>query len=1044
MDATDDRPFGAVLRAHRVVAGLSQETLAERAHLSRRTISDLERGISTAPYRDTVALLAGALALSESDRAALDDAVRRARSSPAAHHESDRTPADPLLATKLVMPPARGTLAPRPRLIERLQAGVQGPLTLLSAPAGSGKTTLLGAWRASPHGQDLPLAWVSLDEADNDPTRFWRYVLTALDRAAPGAGADALALLHSSDAPALEAALNTLINALTAYAADVVLILDDYHLIEAESIHHMLAFLIAHRPPVLHLLMATRADPPLPLARLRARGDVTELRAADLRFTTEEAAAFLETVMGLTLAPAEVAALEGRTEGWIAGLQLAGLSLQGRPPEDAASFIAAFTGSHRYIVDYLLDEVLLRQSPHVQRFLFQTCILDRLCAPLCAAILDGEDPPAESIAASQEMLETLERHNVFLIALDDERRWYRYHYLFADALRQRRIGHEAVPDVTLLHRRASAWFAQQDLLGEAIDHALAGEDHDRAVALIRRAAPALLAHGETQTLATWLRALPEASLRAAPQLALLYAWLLIDLRDHSGAERYLRYAEAALEDRDALVQDELTARLLFLRDLPPIETAERQAGGAATIRAMIGAARAIVSALHGAPSRAIPQAQAALDDLDDGDVRSRSLAGIGLGLAYLSQGAARPAAVAFRAVAIANRATTYGLFMMLAAVGEASAHRMAGALDRAQATYEQAIAWSMDHAHPSLLAGSLYTGLADLLRERNELDAALDRATEGLRLATELGAAGAGRWIEWHACNLLVLARIKQAQGDLDGALTVVHEARDTLTGFGAISFAAILAAFEAQLCLAQGDLAAAIRWRQSAEAHTEPPRFGLTPQVFVYADEHLAVAPIQALIAQGRASGDPTPLRRALTLLDQLREKAESADPAWLRVKTLALQALACQLLGETAPALAALDQALALARPVGYIRLFVDEGPPMAEMLCQIQARGGASEDVARLLAALDRDAPEAIPRASRAPLGPFPTPGAPTEPLTEREQDVLRLMAVGQSNPEIARALYVEVNTVKTHVKHLYGKLGVHSRMHAVSRARALALL
>jgi len=326
MDATDDRPFGAVLRAHRVAAGLSQETLAERAHLSRRTISDLERGISTAPYRDTVALLAGALALSESDRAALDDAVRRARSSPAAHHESDRTPADPLLATKLVMPPARGTLAPRPRLIERLQAGVQGPLTLLSAPAGSGKTTLLGAWRASPHGQDLPLAWVSLDEADNDPTRFWRYVLTALDRAAPGAGADALALLHSSDAPALEAALNTLINALTAYAADVVLILDDYHLIEAESIHHMLAFLIAHRPPVLHLLMATRADPPLPLARLRARGDVTELRAADLRFTTEEAAAFLETVMGLTLAPAEVAALEGRTEGWIAGLQLAGLS----------------------------------------------------------------------------------------------------------------------------------------------------------------------------------------------------------------------------------------------------------------------------------------------------------------------------------------------------------------------------------------------------------------------------------------------------------------------------------------------------------------------------------------------------------------------------------------------------------------------------------------------------------------------------------------------------------------------------------------------
>lgn len=1043
MDATEQRPLGALLRAHRVAAGLSQEELAERAHLSQRTISDLERGISTAPYRDTIALLADALALGERARAALDDAVRRARSSSAAHREPGRSPADPLLATKLAMPPARGTLVPRPRLLERLQAGVRGPLTLLSAPAGSGKTTLLGAWRASPRGRDLPLAWVSLDEADNDATRFWRYVLTALDRAAPGVGAAALTLLRSADAPALEAVLSALVNALTAHAADVVLILDDYHLIEAEPIHRMLAFLVEHLPPNLHLLVATRADPPLHLARLRARGDMTELRAADLRFSAEETAAFLSTVMGLSLSPEEVAALVARTEGWIAGLQLAGLSLQGRPAAEAAAFITVFTGSHRYIVDYLLDEVLLRQPELAQRFLAHTCILARLCAPLCAAVLEGDDPPAERIAASQEMLEALERNNVFVIALDDERRWYRYHYLFADALRQRQSGHASIPDAALLHRRAGTWLARQDLLDEAIGHALAGEDYDRAVALIRRAASALLARGETQTLSTWLWALPEASLRAAPQLSLLYAWLLIDLRDHNGAERYLQYAEAALEDRDALAQDELTARLLFLRDLPSMETGAHQAGDTAGIRAMIGAARAIVSALHGAPSRAIAQARAALGGLDEGDVRSRSLAGIGLGIAYLSQGAARQAAAAFRDVAAINRATTYALFMVLAAVGEASAHRMAGALDRAQATYEQAIAWSVDHAHPSLLAGSLYTGLADLLRERNELDAALDRATKGLRLATELGAVGAERWTEWHACDLLVLARIKQAQGDLDGALGVVREARDALEGFGAIAFAAILAAFEAQLRLAQGDLGYAVQWLRSVEAHTEPPRFGLTPQFFAYADEHLEIAPIQVSIAQGRASVDPAPVRRALALLDRLREKAERADLAWLRVKTLALQALAHHSLGETAPALAALDQALALARPARYIRLFVDEGPPMAGLLRQIQARGASSEDVARLLAALDRDVPAAIPSAARSPLGPPPTPGAPTEPLTEREQEVLRLMAVGQSNPEIARALYVEVNTVKTHVKNLYSKLGVHSRVQAAQRAQELGL-
>jgi LuxR family maltose regulon positive regulatory protein len=1017
MDATERRPFGALLRAYRVAAGLSQEELAERAHLSQRTISDLERGVTTAPYRDTVAQLADALELAASDRAALEDAVHRARASLTADQEPGRAPVDPLLATKLAIPPARPALVARPRLIARLVAGLQGPLTLLSAPAGSGKTTLLSSWRTTPEGQKLSVAWVSLDEGDNDPTRFWRYVLTALDRSVPGAGASALALLRASAEPSMEAVLTSLLNALSALDRDIVLILDDYHVIAAEPIHRTLAFLIEHLPPYLHLLLATRADPPLPLARLRGRGDVTELRAADLRFTAEEATAFLQQIMGLSLSADDVEALAVRTEGWIAGLQLAGLSLQGRPPAEAATFIAAFTGSHRYLVDYLMDEVLLRQSAEVQSFLVHTCILERLCAPLCAAVIDGDDPKAESIAASQEMIEALERNNVFLIPLDDERRWYRYHHLFADTLRRLHIVTVAVPEASVLHRRAGIWFEQHGLLHEAIGHTLAAGAHEHAADLIGRAARTLGARGEIQTISTWLRALPETTLRARPQLSVMYAWLLVDMRDPHGAEQYLQYAEAALT----------TAATEEARYL----------------RAVIAAGRAIILVTTGDASLAIPQAQAALDGLDTTDVRARSIAAIALGLAFLSQGAANEAAEAFRHVAVVNRATSYPLFMVLAFVGEACARRAAGALGPALATYEQAIAWSAEHPHPPLLVGSLYTGLADILRERNELDVALDRATHGISLATALGAVRAERWIEWHVCDLLVLARIKQAQGDLSGALTLVHEAQDKLKGFGAISFAAILAAFEAQLHLAQGDLDSAVQWLRSAEVHEAPPRFGLTPQFFVYAYEHLEIAPIQVLIAQGSASRDSVPVRRALTLLGRLREKTERSDLAWRRVKTLALQALAHYILGEAAPALAALEPALALAEPEGYVRVFVDEGRPMAALLRQGHAHGMLPHVMATLLAAFDGQEPGSTAQPTvRAPT----SAGGPSvaEPLTERERDVLRLLAAGRSNPEIARILYVEVNTVKTHVKSLFGKLGVHSRVQAAQRAQELGLL
>jgi LuxR family maltose regulon positive regulatory protein len=1009
-----------------VAAGLSQEELAERAHLSRRTITNLERGATT-PYRETVALLADALELTEADRAELAGAVHRARGvSPGGSPVVDPAGVDALVATKLAIPPARAALILRPQLAARLQAGVRGPLTLLSAPAGSGKTTLLGTW-ANQHRAHI--AWVSLDEGDNNPRRFWHYVLTALDGAAPGVAAAALALLQPVDAPSLDAVLTALVNGLAERGEDVVLVLDDYHRIEAEPIHRLLTTLLEQRPPCLHLLLATRADPPLPLPRLRVRREVTEIRAADLRFTGEEAAAFLRTVMGLALAPDEVAALEERTEGWVAGLQLAGLSLQGRPPEEAAAFVADFTGSHRYVVDYLLDEVLLHQPEEVQRFLLHTCILGRLCAPLCATLLQGDHPPAERIAAGQDTLEWLERHNLFLVALDDERRWYRYHHLFADALRQRQGGHAGIPSAPVLHRRAGAWFAQQDLVEEAITHALAGGDFEAAADLLPRATRAVGHRGTLHGLAAWHQALPEAMLRARPQMALGYAWILLDFRDLQRAEEYLRHAEVAL----------------------PMSPEAYPADERETMQAAIDADRALISVLRGDADVAIVQAQAVLAGLDDAGsgtgsvsgVAARSIALIALGLAHLSRGTASESIEAFREVAAANHAPYQAVLPFLAAVGEACAHRLAGDLDLARSTYERAIPWSVEYSHTSLLAGSLYTGLADILRERNELEAARERAAQGIGLMPESGAAGTERWIEWQVCNLLVLARIKQAQGDLDGALAAVHEAQEQLAGFGATAFIAILGAFEAQLQVARGDVDAAVRWLRRAEEWQAPLHFGPIPQVFVYLAEHLEIAPVQVLIAEGRASGDPAPIHRALVLLDQLRNTVERSDVVWLRARALVLQALARQALGETPAALLALDEALALAGPGGHLRLFLDEGPALTELLRDRSTHGTNPEYAAAVLAALESRPARDAPRAGRLQGGEALSASLP-EPLTEREREVLRLLAAGQSNAEIARTLYVEVNTVKTHLKRLYGKLGVHSRVQAVRRARELGVL
>jgi LuxR family transcriptional regulator, maltose regulon positive regulatory protein len=443
--------------------------------------------------------------------------------------------AGPVLETKLHVPRRRRGLVARPRLSERLSRGAESVLTLVSAPAGFGKTTLLAEWLAAAPSDGRSVAWLSLGQRDNDPELFWTYVVAALTTAAQGAGASALSVLQPPQPPS-EAGLATLLNDLDAISNDVVLVLDDYHVIDARDVQDGMTFLLEHLPPQIHLVVGSRADPALPLARLRARGELAEIRAADLRFTPGEAAAYLNEAMGLALTTADVAALERRTEGWIAALQLAALSLQGR--EDTTAFIAGFAGDDRYIVDYLAEEVLQRQPEHVQHFLLQTSILDRLCGPLCDAVT-GQDGGKAKLAG-------LERGNLFLVPLDDRRRWYRYHQLFADVL-QAHLRDEQPEDVSDLHRRASAWYQQNGDPAAAIRHALAAGDFERAADLVELAIPAMRKSRQEAAVRGWLELLPDEVIRVRPVLSVGFAGTLLIRGELEGVEARLRDAERWLD-----------------------------------------------------------------------------------------------------------------------------------------------------------------------------------------------------------------------------------------------------------------------------------------------------------------------------------------------------------------------------------------------------------------------------------------------------------------------------------------------------------------
>jgi LuxR family maltose regulon positive regulatory protein len=927
--------------------------------------------------------------------------------------------ATPLLTTKLYMPPIRPELVPRPHLLERLNEGLHRKLILISAPAGFGKTTLISAWIKD---SGIPAAWISLDESDNDPARFLAYLVAALRTIQPDIGKGALSALQAPQPPSSEAILTALINQLDDMPHSLFLVLDDYHLITARSIHKALAFFLDHLPPQIHVVIATRADPPLPLARLRGRGQLTELRQMDLRFRLDEATAFLNQVMALNLPVEDIAALASRTEGWIAGLQMAALALQvalstqGQDGAPSGNFVQAFAGSNRYILDYLVEEVLLRQPAEIQAFLLHTAILNRLTGPLCDAVLDAEDiisdgAPGQPPYSSQQILEDLEAANLFIIPLDSERRWYRYHRLFADLLRKRLA--DAQPEqVPILHRRASIWYEQKELVPEAIDHALAAEHYDRAADLIEQIVEATLMRSEVATLLKWMEELPGELIQARPSLCLYHAWALL----WSGEP--LEVFQSRLRDIDTDTD---------------------------TLSIQVDTLQALVAAWQGEISRAGEMAREALDRLPQDKSFLRSIATWNLGLSYLLSGEFEAGRQVLDEIATVGQKTGNVMLAVNAVCHLAELQMSQARLYEARDTYRRALELAMDeHGQLLPIAGMPLIGLGELSREWNDLEAAKHYVNQGLQQIGQWGPFGA---IDGH----IAMARIRQAEGDLQGARDAIQQAQRVAVQFDATELDDVLVAIhQVRLWIAQGNLELARHW---LEERGLSPHYAPGPQADTgrrelaggdnLLDQQLRV--YQELLLARLMLGLDRP-DKALPLLDSqetsLEEQGRRVSRRMIEVQLL--RALAFQAQDRTDQALASLERALSIAEPGGFVRTFVDEGEQMALLLRQAASRGIAPGYASQLIAAFDtavaREAADTLPYPHAQP----PVDQTLIEPLSEREMDVLRLLSTGLSNPEIGQELFIATSTVRSHLKSIYSKLNVHKRWDAVHRAEELGLL
>jgi len=909
--------------------------------------------------------------------------------------------AQPLLITKTHIPQPHPNVVPRPHLITQLQEGLElgHSLTLLSAPAGFGKTTLLSEWARS---CGRTFAWLSLDEGDNDPARFLTYLVASLQRIQVGAeevgmGEAALPMLQSPHTFSMESFLIDLINEIATLSDPIVLVLDDYHTIEAQAIHDALTFLMRNLTPQMHLVIAGRIDPPLPIAVLRAEARLTELREPNLRFSTQEATTFLNQLMGLGLSDQNVLALETRTEGWIAGLQMAAISMRGR--KDLADFVETFTGSHHFVLDYLTEEVLHRQPAHIQSFLLDTSILNRLCGPLCQALTGRED--------SQELLEEIERVQLFIVPLDDNRCWYRYHQLFSDLLRQR-LGQDQPDKVRELHRRASAWFEGEGQTAEAIEHALSAGDFGQAANLIEQIAESAMMHSEIATLQKWVETLPDDVLRSRPFLNMFYAWVLL-LSGHP------------LDVADAVIED-----------VSRVDPTGATSGEVATFRALVAAYR-------GSRRECVKMAQLALKELPEERLFLRTLIAGLLGINALLTGAIVTAQQSLEAAADLSQRVGNITNTVLAKHHLGQLSQLQGRLHEAKDFFDQALNLAVDRkGRRRPIAGLPLGGLGGLFLEWNDLELAENHFLEAMELVKGFVEIGA---LE----SFVGLARLRQVQRDVQGSRISIEAAMQLAEKFEAMLVDDIyVAATKASLSVAQGDLESAVRWADEIDRKIEPALTldnGSTGGARDMESMDDSLSPYDAyermVLAEVRMAQDRP--EEALRVLDPLLQITEGAGWKDNVIQVLNLKALALQDLGEVDQAVSTVERALLLAEPSGYVQTFLMRGQAMAKLLYRVAERGTAAEYAGRILAKFPEGELDAT-----ASLQAQELKAQLVEPLSQRELEVLQLIAEGLSNREIAQELVLSVNTIKVHTYNIYGKLNVHSRTQAVARARALGLL
>jgi LuxR family maltose regulon positive regulatory protein len=886
-----------------------------------------------------------------------------------------------LLETKFHLPATHGRLVPRPRLSEQIARARSAPLTLVSAPAGFGKTTVMAELAARPDGARI--AWLSLEPDDDDPVTFWTYVTAALERAAPGVGTGARAVLAGASGT-VDAAVTTILNGLATSKEEIVLVLDDVHTIQSSAIHQRLGYLLDHLPSHVHVVLGSRADPAIPLARWRARGALVEIRASDLRFSVDEATAYL-AAMGLSLGSDDVARLEGRTEGWIAALQLAALSLQRRA--DPSAFISAFAGDDRYIVDYLAEEVLRRQPGHIRDFLLKTSILARFTGSLADAVTGGANGAAT--------IEAADRGNLFIVPLDNQRRWYRYHHLFAAVL-EAHLGTELTDEVPALHRRASDWLWQHGDRQAAVEHAFQAGDPEHAAELVELAIPEMRQFRRDPTLRRWLEAIPRDVLEQRPVLTVGLAGTILPANEVQGVDELLETAERRIAAGEPmLVVDESE-----FRRLP----------------AMIELYRAAAAKMRGDVAGNVAHARRVLEVVAEDDHVERGGAETLLGLAYWGMGDLE---AGYRWYATGMASIERGGLLTDVVGGSivrADIRLAQGRLGEARRTYEDGLARATATQPPLRGATDMHTGLADIAYQRGLLDAAQAEIDAGRRLGEELGFPREPyRW-------RVVQARILQARGDLDAALPLLDEAeRLYLTDFSPNIHP--VDAIRARILVAHGRLAEARAWSR---------RSGVAPMDELSYEREFEHLTLGRLLVAEAGDGDTDALHAAVGLLERLLAAADAGRRDGSRLEILVVQALARHAAGDVPGAFAALDAALGIAAAEGYVRVFLDEGPPMVRLLTAAARRAGPQAFLEELV------------RASTPPPRRASGTGGLVEPLSDREMDVLRLLRSELAGPEIANELVVSLNTVRTHTKSIYSKLGVTSRRAAVRRAEELGLL